>query len=142
MITRNQTDPELVFWVNGYLLHRWQVQMVKLTTLHQMSTAFTEVAEGQDGIDWGEFLHGKVSKKFWKIQDAHCTLSGTNVNGDDWTKQFIQRLVEISHAQWLYRNFTLHHYVKGYLRQRKENKKGREVELLAGTRPSEVPPES
>ena len=107
-----------------------------------MSTAFKEVAEGQDGIGWGKFLHGKVSKKFRKIQDAHCILAGTNVNGDDRTKLFIQRLVEISHTQWLYRNFTLHHYVKGYLRQRTESKISREVELLADTQPSEISPES
>jgi hypothetical protein len=142
MTKRNQTNPELAFWVKEYLLHRGQVRMINLTTLRQMSTAFKEVAEGQDGIGWGKFLHGKVSKKFRKIQDAHCILAGTNVNGDDRTKLFIQRLVEISHTQWLYRNFTLHHYVKGYLRQRTESKISRVVDLLADTRPTEIPPES
>jgi hypothetical protein len=98
-----------------------------------MSIAFQEVAESQDGIGWDEFLHGKVSKKFRTIQTAHCILAGTHITGDDWMKQFIQRLVEISHAQWLYRNFTLHHYVKGYLRQRTENDINCEVEILLNT---------
>jgi hypothetical protein len=61
MMKHNQTNPELAFWVNEYLLHRGQVQMINLTTLQQMSTAFKEVAEDQDRVGWGEFLHGKVS---------------------------------------------------------------------------------
>jgi hypothetical protein len=50
MAARNQTDPELIFWVNEYLLHRGQVRMINFTTLRRMSTAFMEVAESQDGI--------------------------------------------------------------------------------------------
>ena len=107
-----------------------------------MSRAFQEVAESQDGIGWDEFLHGKVTKKFWTIQNAHCILTGTNITGDNWMKHFIQRLVEISHAQWLYRNFTLHHYAKGYLHRRTENDINREVETLLNTRTSKIPPES
>ena len=57
-------------------------------------------------------------------------------------KHFIQQLVEISHAQWLYHNFTLYHYAKGYLHQRTVNKISQDIELLAGTRPSDIPQES
>ncbi len=53
--------------------------------------------------------------------------------------QFVRQLVEISHAQWMYRNFTLHHYGKGYLRQWTEQFIRREVDLLANTRPSDLP---
>ena len=101
-----------------------------------MSTAFMEVAERQDGIGWEEFLHGKVSKGFRKIQDAQCILLGMNINGKDWMKQFIEGLVEILHAQWLYWNFTLHHYAKGYLRIRTEIEMRQEVEELVEMQPS------
>ncbi len=108
-----------------------------------MFPAFQEVAESQDEIGWCKFLHGKKnSTKIWKLQGAHCILAGTNINGHNWMKHFIQRLVEISHAQWLYCNFTLHHHAKGYLRQRTVNKVSRDVELLLGTRPSDIPQES
>ncbi len=33
MMKCNQTDSELAFWVNEYLLHRGQLQMINLTTL-------------------------------------------------------------------------------------------------------------
>ncbi len=69
-------------------------------------------------------------------------MAGTRISGDDWITHFTQQLTEISHAQWLYRNFTLHHYTKGYLHLRTVNDIRREVEELADTRPSDIPRES
>ncbi len=107
--------------------------MTNLATLRPMSRTFQEVAESQDEIGWVEFLHGKVSKKIRTLQGAHCILASTNTNSSNWMRHFVQQLVEISHAQWLYRYFTLHHHVKGYLRQRTVKEICREVELLTNT---------
>jgi hypothetical protein len=142
MKRHNQTDPELAFWINEYLLHRGQVQMTNLTALRPMSPAFWEVTKSQDEIGWCKFLHGKTSTKLQQLQGAHCILAGINIHGYDWMKHLIQKLVEISHAQWLYCNFTLHHYAKGYLHQRTVNKISQDIELLADTRPSDLPQES
>jgi hypothetical protein len=111
----HQTESKLAFWVTQYLLHRGQVQMANLAMLRPMSKTLQEAAESQDLIVWGEFLHGKVLIKIPKIQEAHCIIAGTRINGANWMAQFERQLVEISHAQWMYRNFTLHHYAKGYL---------------------------
>ncbi len=89
-----------------------------------------------------KILHGKVSTKFWKIQQAHCIMAGTRISGDDWMSHFTGQLIEISHAQWLYRNFTLHHYTKEYLHLQTVNDIRREVEELVDTRPSNIPRES
>jgi hypothetical protein len=97
------------------------------------------VAESQDLIGWGEFLYGKVLIKIRKIQEAHCIIAGTRINGANWMTQFVCQLVEISHAQWMYRNFTLHHYAKEHLGQQMEQDIRREVDLLADTRPSDLP---
>jgi hypothetical protein len=94
--------------------------MANLATLWPMSAALQEAAESQDMIGWIEFLHGKVSTKFWSIQHTHCIMVGTRISGDDWMTQFTRQLLDISHVRFLYRNFTLHHYTKGYLCQRME----------------------
>jgi hypothetical protein len=107
-----------------------------------MSAALRETAESQDRIGWVEFLDGKVSTKFRMIQQAHCIMEGTRISRDDWTTRFTRQLIDISHAQWLYRNFTLHHYTKGYLRQWTVNDIRREVEKLADTQPSDIPKRS
>jgi hypothetical protein len=49
--------------------------------------------------------------------------------------------VESSHAQWLYRNFTLHHYTKRHLCKHTENEIRREVELFADKLPADLPQE-
>jgi hypothetical protein len=117
MCTHNRTDLKLAFWINEYLLHLGQESMANLGV---MSTAMREVAESQDKIGWIEFLHGKVSTKIKQIQNAHCVLAGSNMNGSNWMTQFIRHLIHISHSHRLFRNFTLHHHIKGYLRIRNE----------------------
>jgi hypothetical protein len=107
----NQTNGELAFWINEYLLHRGQVLMTNLAKI------WTMVAQGQDRIGWVESLHGKVSTKIRTIQQAHCVVENTPINGNNWMAQFTGKLMDISHMQWLYWTFTLHHSTKGYLRQ-------------------------
>jgi hypothetical protein len=80
MRTHNRTDPKLAFWINEYLLHRGQELM---SNLGEMSKAMGEVAASQDKIGLVEFLHGKVSTKITQIQNTHCVLAGSNMNGSD-----------------------------------------------------------
>jgi hypothetical protein len=113
-----------------------------MANLGVMSTAMREVAESQDEIGWVEFLHGKVSTKITQIQNAHCVLAGSNMNGSDWMTQFIRHLIHISHSQWLFRNITLHHHIKGYLRKRDEAAIQQEVVNLLDTSPQSILRES
>jgi hypothetical protein len=71
--------------------------------------------QSQDIIGWTEFLHGKVSTKMRRMQQAHCLLTNTNLNRDNWMVELTGKLIDISHSQWLYQNFTLHPLTKGYL---------------------------
>jgi hypothetical protein len=63
------------------------------------------------------------------------------MSGNDWMTQFTRQLLDISHAQWLYRNFTLH-YTKGYLCQRTESDIKQEVEILMNKKSTDIPKES
>ncbi len=64
------------------------------------------------------------------------------MNGSDWMTQFIWHLIHISHLQWLFRNFTLHHHIKGYLRKHDEAAIQQEVVNLLDTSPQSTPRES
>ncbi len=80
--------------------------------------------------------------KITQIQNAHCVLAGSSMNGSNWTTQFIQYLIHISHSQWLFWNFTLHHHIKGYLRICDEAAIQRKVANLLDTSPQAIPRES
>jgi hypothetical protein len=57
-------------------------------------------------------------------------------------KAFISHLLQISHSQWIFRNYTLHDKQRGYLRLHLRADILREVHELLETPSSDVPPES
>ena len=110
MESGNHTDPEIAYWVPKYLLLRG---CVWFSSLGAMSPSFLKAARSQDEIGWREMLERMVSKEFREIQRAHCLMAPCKMNGDDWMKQFVTKLLQISHAQWVYRNYTLHESRQG-----------------------------
>ena len=98
-----------------------------------------EAAASQDFIGWTEFLHGKVSVKIAQMQESYGRLASSKQSHRQWMKRLVERLILISHSQWLFRNFTLHHKTKGYLRAKAEADIKQEVSALLHTRPSKIP---
>ena len=64
------------------------------------------------------------------------------MNGADWVKNFISRLLHISHGQWVLRNFTLHDQTRGYLRLQERRQVLEEMDRLAEADPANIPQES
>jgi hypothetical protein len=83
-----------------------------------MTPAMREAADSQEEIGWTEFLHRKVSLKITQMLESFGILAGCKLSGKQWTKQLVERLIHISHSQWLFRCFSLHHKTKGYLSTR------------------------
>jgi hypothetical protein len=144
MRQNERTDPELAYWVEKYLLFRGTRSLTSLVAEDTFASTDVKVAAvGQDLIGWTEFLHGKVSVEIASIQDIHCRSSPScRLTGADWMKAFISHLLQISHAQWIFRNYTLHDKQRGYLRLRLRSTVLREIHELLETPPSEVPQES
>ena len=64
------------------------------------------------------------------------------MNGSDWMKQFITRILHMSHSQWIFRNFTLHNKLQGTIKLRERTDVLAEVVTLAEMDPSTLPLES
>jgi hypothetical protein len=143
----NQTDPELAFWIPYYLLLWGQTPMAELSNmtcyLHSPSTMMTatmrEATVSQGPIGWTEFLHGKVSLKIAQMQESYGRLANCRQLHKQWMKRLVEHLILISHLQWLFRNFTLHHKTKGYLQAKAEADIKWEVSALLHMRPSDIP---
>ncbi len=69
-------------------------------------------------------------------------MSSSFLNGADWAKQFISKILHITHFQWKFRKFSLHDQRNGYLYKKKVEEIALELELLAGLAPEDVPAES
>ena len=139
METGNQTDPEIAYWVPKFLLLRGST---RFGSLGAMSTAMQRLANSQDEIGWREMLEGMVSKEFREIQTAHCMLAPCAMNGDDWVKQFVGKLLLISHSQWIFRNYTLHERQRGFLALKAREQVLTDIRSLMDTDPDQVPASS
>jgi hypothetical protein len=140
MHQNNPTDPELAYWIEKYLLFRGTRSFALLVTEGGFGSQDVRLAAvSQDLIGWTKFLHGKVSVEIASIQQLHCMSSLTcRLTGKDWMKAFISLLIQISHSQWIFRNYTLHDKQRGYLRLQLRSEVLRKIHELLVTAPSNV----
>ncbi len=97
--TDSRTDPELAYWILKYILMRGNKPF---STLGYMSSKLKALAESQDQIGWKNFTEGHISTHFYEIQTFHLMMSSSFINGTDWTKQFITKILQITHSQWIH----------------------------------------
>ena len=135
----NRTDPELAYWLAKCILMRGKKPFAELGP---MTPSMLRVAKCQDIIGWKLFLEGRIAKEIRLLQTFHCSASPCRMNGDDWVKNFISRLLHISHGQWVLRNFTLHDQTRGYLRLQERRQVLEEMDRLAEADPADIPQES
>jgi hypothetical protein len=140
MHQHNRTDAKLAYWLEKYLIYRGTRSLTSLIARGgEGLPSLMKAAASQDHIGWTEFLHGKISIDIEAIQQLHCTLSPCRINGSDWMKAMASHLIQASHCQWIYRNFTLHDKQQGYLRLQQRKDLLQELDKLIDTPPDEVP---
>ena len=57
-------------------------------------------------------------------------------------KQFILRVIQLTHNQWIYCNFVLHNMKQGFLCLKARDQLLVEIEMLMDIDPEQIPPES
>jgi hypothetical protein len=130
------TDLELSYWIPKYIMMRGNKHFASLGA---MSPRMKALAISQDKIGWQNFMEGCTSTHFYFIQHYHLALSGSYLNGSDWTKSLISKLLHITHLQCFYRNFTLHDKHCGYLHKKNLEDIRLTIKELSDTAPEEVP---
>jgi hypothetical protein len=103
--TEEKMDPVLAYWIPKYILMRGDKPFL---ALGYMSPKLKALAESQDKMGWRNFTEGHISIHFYEIQTFHLAMSSSFLNGTVWTKQFITKILQITHSQWIYRNILLH----------------------------------
>lgn len=113
-----------------------------MRSLGTMSLAVGEVADDIDMIGWVDIFHGRIPLSLTKFQQAYCASINSRMTGADWAKAFVTKLLNISHGQWMYRNFSLHNKSRGHLRLTQQAEVLSEIATLAASRPEDIPAES
>jgi hypothetical protein len=92
----DKTDPELAYWIPKYILMRGDKPFSELSA---MSAKMLSLARSQDIIGWHNFTEGHISIHFYDIQHFHLAMHSSYLRDADWTKQFISRILHITHSQ-------------------------------------------
>jgi hypothetical protein len=69
-------------------------------------------------------------------------MSSNYLNGADWTKQFISKILQLAHSQWIYRNISLHDKRHGYLQNKQLESLLQTIADLSNLSPEKVPDNS
>jgi hypothetical protein len=101
-----------------------------------------EAAIMQDRIGWFELMHGKLAIQPVRIQERYSFTKNKGLDGKSWSTDIVKQLLDMSHSQWLYRNFSLHHQTLGYLHRLEEKNLRDTTRELASLKPEEVPKSS
>ena len=72
-----------------------------------------QLAVAHDELGWTNFVEGRISKKYVEMQTDHI-LSNTNSrrrrkSSAKWASGLVDRIIRITHKQWLYRNEHIHY---------------------------------
>jgi hypothetical protein len=66
-------------------------------------------------------------------------MSSSYLNGEDWTKQFISKILQITHSQWIFRNISFHNRKNSYLQNKTADELLEHINFLSEVSPEEVP---
>ena len=130
------THPELAYWLPKYILLRGTR---RLSSFPYLSPAMQKVAHSQDSIPWTSFMEGKLSKEIFHLQQHTLSSLPSRLTIADWSKRLISQILQILHAQWIFRNVSLHDAVQGYLRVKKRETVLQEVDRLSSVDPILLP---
>ena len=123
------TDQEVAYWLPKYIL-MWGNK--PFTDTRAMSPRIKALAQSQDKIGYHNFMEGYVSIHFYEVQNFHLAMSSSFLNGADWAKQFISKILHITHSQWIFCKYSLHNKRNGYLHKKKAEEIALKLESLAG----------
>ncbi len=59
----------------------------------------------------------------------------TYLNKTDWTKQFINKILQTTHLQWIYCNISLHDKRQGYIHNKQSEDLLQEINELSNLSP-------
>ena len=107
------TDPQLAELVVFYLRGRGRRKLTHLSRGYRGE--YQAMARAQDRIGWRHFTEGKLAKNFWTIQRNYLLQEDTQLTVDSWLKGLVTKLLEMTHAQWIFRCISKHHRTKGSL---------------------------
>ncbi len=126
-LEKADTDPDLTDSIVNYVW-RWGTITMEEAII-DAPPRFRHMALSQDKIGgWRRFQEGMISTEITPIQWQYIAVNGSRMSLDKWCTGLITWLFEITHGQWLYRNYIVHDPVSGIIATAKKEELLVEIE--------------
>ena len=100
-----QTDQDLIDMIQRYLLGHGQVKMRDICAEEK----YRELARIHDTLGWDNFVGGRIPHWYLQCHRLHRAEEGKFYAVEKWGRGLIERLVQLTHKQWLFRNSHIHY---------------------------------
>jgi hypothetical protein len=107
----NAKHPDIKVAVTAYALGRGRVTCT--ICADRYPSIIQEFAVSQDKIGWEKFMMGIVLAKLFFIQESHLWLCAPHQSPVRWAEGLITHLLQVTHAQWIYRCLLVHNRTSG-----------------------------
>ena len=135
MSVGDNTHPDIIESVERYILGHG-------TSTSNIPTDILALVISQTKIGWRNFMEGRISSHFYRIQYCHLIWAQSNMTASSWTQTFISKLLHITHSQWIFCNFLLHDTAHGLLRLREQTGVLLQIEALSLSEKNDLPEHS
>jgi hypothetical protein len=123
------TSRDLTFLLVKYVRSRGDASMEEICRDHSLPASFLPYAREQDGIGWRRFMEGMVARGIEGVLNSADGLAeDSTLTAEKWTMVLVQKLLEITHGMWIYRNLMVHDGVSGVLATTRKEKLMEEIE--------------
>ena len=69
---------------------------------------WTQLVKVTDRLSWVYLTEGKVSKQWILFAIVSLKKTGNPMSPEGWTRCFVDKLIQITHQHWVYRNYKVH----------------------------------
>ena len=89
------------------------------------------IAEEQDTIEWTNFAESGVTKQIRDMQMMYVDNLDATYTVDQWMRDFVHKLIGLSHKIWLARSLMKHHKTKGMIANKTKEKLLKEADKIS-----------
>ena len=101
-----RASPVIIELVSTYLAGRGEITMSSLIDddLHK----YRLLCKYQDYLGWQNMIEGRFLSYYLVLQREFLERRDTYLTAETWASGFMERLIRITHRQWLHRNAKVH----------------------------------
>jgi hypothetical protein len=125
-LDKTETEPELQECLLEYAKGRLGLTMEEICL--GCAEDFHQLRKEQDDIGWQCYMEGIISKQARQILALYHYSAGTKTSPEKWAMGLVQKLLEATHGQWLYRNVQIHDKVVGTMATLRKKAIQKEIE--------------